>query len=116
MPFNDNKCHAIAFGNKTSLPFYKLGNTSLEWVEKTKYLSVIIQTNLKFDKHIEHKTKQASKVLGMVKFTLYDAPRQGLYQFMSLDIGVLRRSMGPYPQENHKRHRDGAKSWCEIYI
>ena len=49
MPFNDNKCHAIAFGNKTSLPSYKLeNNTSLEWVEETKYLGVTIQTNLKF--------------------------------------------------------------------
>ena len=51
MPFNDNKCHAIAFGNKTSLPSYKLGNTSLEWAEETKYLGVTLQTNLKFDKH-----------------------------------------------------------------
>ena len=36
MLFNDNKFHAIAFGNQTSLPLYKLGNTSLEWVEETK--------------------------------------------------------------------------------
>ena len=71
MSLNDNKCHAIAFGNKTSLPSYKLGNTSLDWVEETMYLGVTIQTNLKFDKHIEHKTKQASKVFGMVKFKLY---------------------------------------------
>ena len=77
MAFNDNKCHAIAFGNKSSLPSYKLGNTSLEWVEETKYLGVTIQTNLKFDKHIEHKTRLTSRALGMVKFTLYTAPRQG---------------------------------------
>ena len=90
MPFNDNKCHAIAFGNKTFLPSYKLGNTSLEWVEETKYLGVTIQTNLKFDKHIEHKTRQASKVLGMVKFTLYDAPRQArLLAYTSLCRPIL---------------------------
>ena len=58
-------------------PSYKLGNTSLEWVEETKYLGVTIQTNLKFDKHIEHKTRLTSRALGMVKFTLYTAPRQG---------------------------------------
>ena len=91
MAFNDNKSHAIAFGNKSSLPSYKLGNTSLEWVEETKYLGVTIQTNLKFDKHIEHKTGQASKVLGMVKFTLYDdAPRQArLLAYTSLCCPIL---------------------------
>ena len=90
MPLYDNKCHAIAFGNKTSFPSYKLGITSLEWVEETKHLGVTIQTNLKFDKHIEHKTRQASKVLGMVKFMLYDAPRQArLLAYTSLCHPIL---------------------------
>ena len=61
MPFNDNKCHAIAFGNKSSLRSCKLGNTSLEWVEETKYLGVTIQTNLKFDKHINTKLDKLAK-------------------------------------------------------
>ena len=81
MPFNDNKCHAIAS--------YKLGSTSLEWVEETKYLGVTIQTNLKF----EHKTRQASKVIGIVKFTLYDAPRQArLLAYTSLCHPILEHA------------------------
>ena len=32
------------------------------------------------------------------------------------DIGVRRHSMGPFPQKNHTRHRDSAKSCCKIYI
>ena len=67
MQFNYNKCHAIAFGNRTYFPSYKLGSTPLEWVKDSKYLGVTIQTSLKFDKHIEHKTRQAaSNVLGMI--------------------------------------------------
>ena len=68
---------------------YKLGNTSLEWVEETKYLGFTIQTTFKFDTHMEHKTVQASKVLGMVNW-LYDAPRQGrLLVYTSLCCSIL---------------------------
>ena len=90
MPFNVTKCHAIAFGCATGLPCYKLGDTPLEWVEEMKYLCVIMQANLKFDKHITQKTQKASRVLGMIKYALHDAPKHGrLLAYTSLCHPIL---------------------------
>ena len=79
MPFNETKCHAISFGGQKQLdlPTYKLGNTILEWAGETKYLGVTMQTDLKFNQHIAEKTMKASKILGAIKHTLHDAPKNG---------------------------------------
>ena len=53
---------------------YAVANTQLEIVDETKYLGVILQSNLKFYKHIQSKTRWARQQLGMIKRVLYDAP------------------------------------------
>ena len=56
---------------------YTLANTQLEIVDETKYLGVILQSNLKFDKHIQSKTRRARQQLGMIKRALYNnAPKK----------------------------------------
>ena len=52
---------------------YAVANTQLEIVDETKYLGVILQSNLKFDKLIQCKTRQARQQLGTIKRALYDA-------------------------------------------
>ena len=52
---------------------YTLVDIQLEIVEETKYISVLLQSNLKFDKHIQSKTRRARQQLGMIKPVLYDA-------------------------------------------
>ena len=59
---------------------FTLANAQLEIVDETKYLGVILQSNLKFDKHIQSKTTgRARQQLGMIKRVLYDALEKQSY-------------------------------------
>ena len=90
MPFNESKCHVIAFGSQLFLPPYLLGREILRWANSTKYLGVIMQSDLKFEQHISKKSDQASRVLGSIKHTLHDAPRHGrLLAYTSLCRPIL---------------------------
>ena len=53
----------MVFNQKKSAPAadYALANTQLEIVDETKYLGVILQSNLKFDKCIQSKTRRARR-------------------------------------------------------
>ena len=77
MSFNVSKCSIMAFNQKQELPSpsYTLANTPLDVVQETKYLGVIIQSNLKFHTHIQTKIIKAKRQLGMIKRALYDAPK-----------------------------------------
>jgi len=76
MPFNTGKCSMIAFGKPDSLPSYKLGGDDVPWVERTKYLGVYLQQNLKFEDHITQKSGKASRILGAIKHVLPSAPEK----------------------------------------
>jgi len=53
MPFNTDKCEVIIFGKTDDAShLYSLGDTTLRTVKEAKYLGVIMQSNLKFDRHI----------------------------------------------------------------
>ena len=52
MPFNTANCEVIAFNSRGSLPpSYKIGEHPLNYVDKIKYLGVVMQSNLKFNRH-----------------------------------------------------------------
>ena len=76
MPFNEKKSQAINFGRQTPTFHYKLGTSFLEWVELTKYLWVIIQSDVKFDQHICDKCHKSRKFIGEIKHLIYDAPKE----------------------------------------
>lgn len=62
----------------------------LAHVQEIKYLGITIQSDLKFDNHIHEKIKKASKVLGCIKSTLYDAPQKAkLLAYTSLCRPIL---------------------------
>jgi len=50
-----------------------LDETTLEIVQETRYLSVIVQSHLKFNKHIQSKIGKAKRQLGMIECTLHKA-------------------------------------------
>ena len=76
VPFNTGKCEVIAFNGRGSLPLsYKIGEHSLNYVDEIKYLGVVMQSNLKFNRHIASKVNSANKVLRCVKYVLNDAPQ-----------------------------------------
>ena len=90
MPFNEKKCQAINFGSRTPTSHYKLGTSCLEWVKHTKYLGVIIQSDLKFDQHINDKCLKSRKLLGGIKHLMYDAPKEAkLLAYTSLCRPIL---------------------------
>lgn len=74
MPFNASKCNVISFGNDMSKPDYKLGRFKLSWINRIKYLEVVLQSNLKFDIHVTEKIGSARRILGGIKHLLYEAP------------------------------------------
>ena len=78
MSINVSKYSVMVLNQKKGAPVadYTLANTQLKIVEETKYLSVVLQSNLKFDKHIQFKTRRARQQLGMIKRVLYDTPEK----------------------------------------
>ena len=67
----------MCFNQKPSAPVadYTLGETKLETMHESKYLGVIIQSDLKFTTHIKQKVARA-KQLGMIKRALYGATKK----------------------------------------
>jgi len=77
MPFNKTKCEVITFNQgKTPLPSYSIGGQALRCVDETKYLGVILQSDLKFKKHITQTMNIANRTLGCIKYTLHQAPEK----------------------------------------
>ena len=90
MPFNDTKCHVIAFGDQTFKPPYNLGDSQMDWVCSTKYLGVILQSDLKFDQHMDIKKRNSLKTLGAIKHILHNAPKNArLLAYTSLCRPIL---------------------------
>ena len=76
MCFNVKKSNIITFNDKSPPPQYLLGGQALVSVEKAKYLGVIIQSDMRFNTHIQKKIMTAKQQLGMIKRALYWAPEK----------------------------------------
>ena len=101
----------MVFNQKKGAPVadYTLANTQLKIVEETKYLSVVLQSNLKFDKHIQFKTRRARQQLGMIKRVLYDAPALAY-------TALCRPHVGSIYETTATQTRHGAKWRHSIYF
>ena len=77
MPFNRTKCEVIVFNQgATPLPQYSISDHLLQCVDTTKYLGVVLQSDLKFKKHISDIMGSANRTLGCIKYTLHGAPEK----------------------------------------
>lgn len=76
MEFNVKKSKIMAFKEQDIPAHYTLNGTVLEQVDKSTYLGVTLQANLKFDNHIQSKILLANKQLGMIKRALHWAPEK----------------------------------------
>ena len=80
MSFNPNKCTVMEFrsGNKVDNleAKYIFCGKQLEAVQSTKYLGILLQEDLNWDKHIDKQTKKGYQVLGMIKRALHEAPSE----------------------------------------
>ena len=72
MSANALLCYLIKLKSPSS--DYRLGNVPLDIVQQTKYLGVLLQSDLKFSNHICDKVNKANRQVGMIKRALYNAP------------------------------------------
>ena len=72
MCFHPDKCNVLSITQKQkSIKFtYKLHGHSLEKTDSTKYLGITLQSNLKWDKHINNITSKANQTLGFLRRNL----------------------------------------------
>lgn len=72
MCFHPDKCNVLNVTQKqTPIQFtYKLHGHSLLKTDSTKYLGVTLQSNLKWDKHINNMTSKANQSLGFLRRNL----------------------------------------------
>jgi len=80
MAFNISKCALVFFGTfppgiKQDMLNYTLCAQVLQKVDSFKYLGVLIQSNLKWDEHINKKVSEATRTLGLIRRSLFDAPK-----------------------------------------
>ena len=72
MCFHPDKCNILSISQKQK-PIqytYKLHGHSLEKTDSTKYLGVTLQSNLKWDKHINNITSKANQTLNFLRRNL----------------------------------------------
>ena len=73
----NTKCSIMSFNQTSAAPAaaYTLNTTPLNTVQQSKYLGVILQSDLKFSSHIQLKVSKAKQQLGMIKQVLHGAPQ-----------------------------------------
>jgi hypothetical protein len=80
MPFNVSKTKLIKFGKQytddTNANSYELQGESITEVEQVKYLGITLNNKLNFNEHIQGKINKAMQILGMLRRTLWFAPRK----------------------------------------
>ena len=54
---------------------YTLGGTSISKVDSVRYLGILLSQDLKWDIHVESIVHKATKILGLLKQSLYYASR-----------------------------------------
>ena len=68
MVLNIDKCKILQISLSSSTPVnYYLHNNALRIVEEAKYLGVLLDTKLNFNKHIQTMHKKANGVLAFLK-------------------------------------------------
>ena len=77
MVFNIDKCEVLQISLSSSTPvIYYLYNNPLRTVDEAKYLGVLLDSKLNFNKHIETICKKANGVLAFLKRNLYNCNPQ----------------------------------------
>ena len=79
LKFHPGKCVTLGINlsNETSTHTYHLGNNELTNVEEVKDLGIIVDSKLKFQKHISAKVNKANQMWGTIKRT---------FRYMNKDI------------------------------
>ena len=82
---NPKKCEAVNISNKRSpITFaYSIGSHTISWSQKVKYLSVIINSKLKWNDHCQYVVSKATKCLNRIRRAMFgctQAAKIGAYK------------------------------------
>ena len=117
MCFHPDKCNVLRITQKQkSIKFtYKIQWHSLEKTDSTKYLGITLQSNLKWDKHINNIASKANQTLGFLRRNL-KLNSQKIKDHAYKALVVFFMSLGPsnYRQINQleKVQRRAARFVC----
>ena len=117
MAFHPNKCNVLSITrNKTPIKYsYTLHGHQLEHADKAKYLGVTIQSDLKWDSHINSITTKASKTLGFfrrnINISSTTVKEQAYKSLVRSSLEYACSVWDPYTKENitqleQVQHRD----------
>ena len=81
MNFNVDKCSVLVVNTSQSSlqASYSLDGNPLQISQETKYLGVVIQSDLKFTDHVYTKISKAKRQLGMIKRTFRESEIVSVY-------------------------------------
>jgi hypothetical protein len=74
MSFNVSKTSVLVFGSQPPLHTYTIEGKPLQFCPTAKYLGVHLSTDLRWETQVNAVITKASRTLGMIKHTLYNAP------------------------------------------
>ena len=75
MEFNVDKCHTMHITNKKQVEFeYKINNKTLSSVKHHPYLGIELDSNLKWNHHIENITLKGNRALNFLRRNLTNCP------------------------------------------
>ena len=76
MNFNASKCHSMKLSqSRNSIDcIYYFNSTPLSVVDHSKYLGVILQSDLNWNKHVKQKVSKASSMLALIQRNLKISP------------------------------------------
>ena len=117
MVFHPDKCNVLSITwNKTPIKYsYTLHGHQLEHADKAKYLGVTIQSDLKWDSHINSITTKASKTLGFfrrnINISSTTVKEQAYKSLVRSSLEYACSVWDPYTKENitqleQVQHRD----------
>ena len=66
MTFNEGKCHLLFCGHKDECSFANIGNTRLWEKYSAKPLEILIDTDLRFQNHVNNLCKFAGRKINMM--------------------------------------------------
>lgn len=122
MSFNASKCQVVVFKPNDVLSNYEMDGTPLAVVEDFRYLGVTINNGFRWDMHIDSITNKGFRTLGMIKKTLFKAPRKiKLISYITLCRPVLEfasEAWDPYLRKHvdqlERVQRQAVRFICDI--
>ena len=85
MSFNVEKCKILHFGKDNPNHDYRLNNTVIPTADEEKDLGILVDTSLKFSKHIKNIAARANRMIGLIKIS-FECLNKKMFQNLYLSL------------------------------